>query len=167
VPPQDLPTSRLLNFRQMTMDDLDAMAALLGDADVMRFYPRPKTRAEARAWIEWTLGNYARDGFGLWVIEDPDGEFLGDCGLTWQTLDGAEDLEIGYHVVPARQGLGIATEGARACRDFARGRGVERLIAITAPENRPSQRVAEKVGMRWERSTTKSGVPVFVHGMSL
>ena len=167
VPPQDLPTSRLLNFRQMTMDDLDAMATLLGDEDVMRFYPRPKTRAEARAWIEWTHDNYARDGFGLWVVEDTDGEFLGDCGLTWQTLDGAEDLEIGYHVVPARQGQGIATEGARACRDFARARGVERSDSHHCSENRPSQRVAEKVGMRWERSTTKSGVPVFVHAMSL
>ncbi len=72
----------------MTMDDLDAMADLLGDDEVMRFYPRPKSRAEAQTWIEWTLGNYARDGFGLWVIEDRDGEFLGDCGLTWQTIDG-------------------------------------------------------------------------------
>jgi RimJ/RimL family protein N-acetyltransferase len=101
------------------------------------------------------------------VVEDTNGEFLGDCGLTWQTLDGQEDLEIGYHIVPARQGQGLATEGARACRDFARARGVERLIAITDPENRPSQRVAEKIGMRWERSSSKAGIPVFVHAMSL
>jgi RimJ/RimL family protein N-acetyltransferase len=163
----DLPTSERLTFRRMTMDDLDAMASLLGDEEVMRFYARAKSRLEAQAWIEWTLGNYARDGFGLWVIEDGDGEFLGDCGLTWQTLDGETELEVGYHVVPARQGQGIATDGARACRDFARARGVERLIAITAPENRPSQRVAEKIGMRWERSSSKAGVEVFVHAMSL
>jgi len=163
----ELPTSERLSFRPMTMGDLDAMAALLGDEEVMRHYPRPKSRAEAQAWIEWTLGNYARDGFGLWVIEDGDGEFLGDCGLTWQTLDGETDLEVGYHVVPARQGQGIATDGARACRDFARARGIERLIAITAPDNRPSQRVAEKIGMRWERSSSKSGTPVFLHAMSL
>jgi len=151
----------------MTLDDLDAMADLLGDEEVMRFYPRPKSRPEAQAWIEWTLGNYARDGFGLWVIEDGEGEFLGDCGLTWQTIDGGTQLEVGYHVVPARQGEGIATDGARACRDFARARGVERLIAITAPENRPSQRVAEKIGMRWERSSSKAGVAVFVYAMAL
>ena len=150
----ELPTSERLSFRPMTMDDLDAMAALLGDEEVMRFYPRAKSRAEAQAWIEWTLGNYARDGFGLWVIEDGDGEFLGDCGLTWQTIDGETELEVGYHVVPARQGEGIATDGALACRDFARARGVDRLIAITAPQNRPSQRVAEKIGMRWERSSS-------------
>src|SRR6185436_18949502 len=37
------PTQRLA-FRQMTADDIDNMAALLGDPDVMRYYPRPKDR---------------------------------------------------------------------------------------------------------------------------
>ncbi len=152
----------------MALSDLDAMAGLLGDEDVMRYYPRPKTRAEAQAWIEWQLENYAHDGFGLWVIEDVDGEFLGDCGLTWQTVDGQTDLEIGYHVIPARQRRGIATAGARACRDFARARCVRRLIAITHPDNRASQRVAEKVGLTWERATTsESGLPIWVHAMVL
>jgi RimJ/RimL family protein N-acetyltransferase len=167
MPGEDVPTSNRLTFRQMTMDDLDAMAGLLDDEEVMRYYPRAKTRAEARGWIEWTRDNYARDGFGLWVVEDTKGEFLGDCGLTWQTVDGQEDLEVGYHIVPGRQRQGFATDGARACRDFARARGVKRLIAITDPDNRPSQRVAEKIGMRWERSSEKAGIPVFIHAMSL
>lgn len=134
----------------------------------MRYYPQPKTREESKRWIEWTLANYARDGFGLWVIEDDSGEFLGDCGLTWQSVDGQQDLEIGYHVVPHRQRQGIATEGARACRDFARGRGVGRLIAITHPDNRASRRVAEKTGMTREKSTsTPTGFPVVVHSMTI
>src|SRR4051812_1668053 len=160
MPGEDVPTSDRLTFRQMTMDGLDAMAGLLGDEEVMRYYPRAKTRAEARGGIEWTRDNYARDGFGLWGVEDTKGEFLGDCGLTWQTVDGQEDLEVGYNIVPGRQRQGFATDGARACRDFARARGVKRLIAITDPDNRPSQRVAEKIGMRWERSSEKAGIPV-------
>lgn len=164
----DLPIAPRLNFRRMLLSDLDAMADLLGDPGVMRYYPRPKTRDKAQQWIEWTLANYARDGFGLWVIEDDSGEFVGDCGLTWQVVDGQRDLEIGYHVVPHRQGQGIATEGAQACRDFARGRGVRRLIAITSPDNRPSQRVAEKTGMTREKSTLlPTGLPVVVHSMAL
>ncbi|KQZ68977.1 hypothetical protein ASD66_16155 [Nocardioides sp. Root151] len=114
----------------MTIDDLDAMSDLLGDPEVMAHYPRPKTRAEAQAWVEWNLANYARDGFGLWIIED---------------------LEIGYHVVPAMQGRGLASEGARACRELARRRGIERLIAIVHPDNRASQRVAEKCGLVLEQ----------------
>lgn len=46
------PTSHL-TFREMTPDDIEAVAALLGDPDVMAYYPRPKTRAEALAWIAW------------------------------------------------------------------------------------------------------------------
>ncbi|WP_268793392.1 GNAT family N-acetyltransferase [Nocardioides sp. Soil796] len=145
------PSSERLRFREMTIDDLDAMSDLLGDPEVMAHYPRPKTRAEAQAWVEWNLANYARDGFGLWIIEDLEGRFVGDCGLTWQRVEGREDLEIGYHVVPAMQGRGLASEGARACRELARRRGIERLIAIVHPDNRASQRVAEKCGLVLEQ----------------
>ena len=61
------PTQRL-TFREMTADDLDDMAALLGDSDVMRYYPRPKDREEALAWIEWNQRLYRDNGFGLWLI---------------------------------------------------------------------------------------------------
>ena len=66
----------------------DAMALLLGDPVVMTYYPRPRTRAEAADWIRWNEDNYARDGFGLWILHDEEGSFLGDCGLTWQRVDG-------------------------------------------------------------------------------
>lgn len=127
------------------------MASILGDADVMRFYPAPKTREQAATWIDWNLRNYVRDGHGLWIIETLAGEFVGDCGLTWQDVNGVMRLEIGYHVLPRWQGLGLATEAAAACRDFARDRlGAEEVIAIVHPDNRASTRVAEKIGMRRE-----------------
>lgn len=132
----------------MTDDDLDLMACLLGDPEVMSFYPAPKTRDEAAAWIAWNRRNYAEHGYGLWIIETADGEFVGDCGLTWQPVNGVRRLEVGYHVLPGRQGQGFATEAAAACRDFARDAiGAEELVAIIHPENTASRRVAEKIGM--------------------
>ncbi|MBA3782870.1 MAG: GNAT family N-acetyltransferase [Nocardioides sp.] len=161
--PEHVPTSPRLTFRRMHAGDLDEMAQLLGDPAVMTFYPHPKTRDETADWIRWNEDNYARDGFGLWILHDADGGFVGDCGLTWQSVDGEQHLEIGYHVLPARQGEGLATEAATACRDFARSRGVDWLIAITNPDNVPSQRVAEKVGLSvWKRTVTDSGVPIHV-----
>lgn len=47
------PAAERLIFAEMTVDDLDDMAAMLGDPLVMRCYPRPKTRAEALDWIRW------------------------------------------------------------------------------------------------------------------
>jgi hypothetical protein len=79
------------------------VAALLGDPDVMAYYPAPKTRDQAQAWIEWNKANYAQYGYGLWIIETLDGEFVGDCGLTWQDVGGRRELEVGYHVRAAAQ----------------------------------------------------------------
>jgi RimJ/RimL family protein N-acetyltransferase len=52
-------TTARLSLREMTDADLDDMAALPGDPEVMRHYPRPETRDEARAWIDWNKSNYA------------------------------------------------------------------------------------------------------------
>lgn len=124
------------------------MAALLGDPNVMTYYPTPKTRQEAAAWIAWNQRNYAEHGYGLWVVETHDGQFVGDCGLTWQTVNDTTKLEVGYHVRHELQGRGYATEAATACRDFAqRTLGVAELVAIIHPLNAASRRVAEKIGM--------------------
>ena len=152
------PESARLVFREMTLDDLDDMAKLLGDPEVMTYYPRPKTRAEATQWIEWNAGLYRTHGYGLWLLTGADGGFVGDCGLTPQVVDGVTELEVGYHVSRARQGQGYATEAAAASRDFARDvLGARRLIAIIHPDNRPSQRVAEKIGLRPEKRATVHG----------
>lgn len=141
------PTGRL-RFREMSVDDLDDMAALLGDPQVMAYYPAPKTRHESLDWITRMQSSYAEHGHGLWVIETHEGEFLGDCGLTWQSANGLPVLEVGYHVRTARQRRGYATEAALACRELARTEFAPTLLtAIIHPENVASRTVAEHLGM--------------------
>jgi RimJ/RimL family protein N-acetyltransferase len=164
-PAEPAPTDRLA-FRRMTVDDLDAMAALLGDPVVMRYYPRPYVRAGARDWIAWNQGLYDRLGHGLWIVTvRATGEFAGDCGLTPQEVDGVTDLEVGYHVRADLQGRGYATEAAAACLAHARDvLGAPRLIAIINPQNVPSQRVAEKIGLRHDKDTIRpDGLPARVY----
>lgn len=153
-----LTTPRLF-LREMTGADLGDMAALLGDPEVMRHYPAPKSREEAQAWIDWNQRLYRERGFGLWaVILRTTGEFIGDCGLTPQRPDGREEIEIGYHIRADLQGNGYATEAAAACRDYARDvLGVDRVIAIINPANFPSQRVAAKIGLSPEKHATVFG----------
>ena len=144
----------------MTPTDLDQMAELLGDPDVMRYYPAPKTREEAAAWIAWSQRNYDEHGYGLWIVETHAGDFVGDCGLTWQNVNGVSTLEVGYHVVSVLQGHGFATEAAAACRDFAVDHVETReLIAIIHPGNRASERVAEKIGMHRVEDDHPEGGP--------
>lgn len=152
-------TTGRLTLREMTEDDLDDLVRLVGDPVVMRYYPRPKTRAETLEWIQKNQRRYREDGFGLWAMHlRSSGGFAGDCGLTIQRVDGVDEVEIGYHVRPELQGAGLATEAAVACRDLARDAfGARRVIAIIHPGNAASQRVAVKAGLALERRTSGYG----------
>lgn len=151
----------------MTDDDLDEMTALLGAPDPARPNKRLRTRADAERWIDWNKRNYAELGHGLWVLETHDGRFIGDCGLTIQDVEGEPLVEVGYHVHLALRGHGLATEAAAAVRDTARTAGVQHLVAIIRPENLPSQRVAQKIGLTLERRVIKNGGPALVFGTDL
>src|SRR4029453_2600958 len=114
VPP---PTPQLA-FREMTPDDLDDMASLLGDPEVMRYYPHPKNGDQSSALITWNQRLYRTYGYGLWLISLRDtGTFVGDCGLTPQQVDGVTEIEVGYHVRACLQVRGFATKAAAGGRD--------------------------------------------------
>lgn len=118
-------------------------------------------------WIAWNRGNYTEHGFGLWVIESHAGEFVGDCGLTMQQVEGEWLVEAGWHVrFPVRR-QGYAAEAAGAVRVAAREAGVEHLIAIIRPDNLASQRVAMKIGLVLEREVHKNGGPALIFGTDL
>jgi len=138
------------------MADQPAMERLLGDPEVMWVYPRPFTTDAVRAWIEWNVGLYRDRGFGLWILTLRDtGEFVGECGLTPQQVEGTTEIEVGYQLMTPYWGRGLATEAAAACRDFARDRAyLQRLVALIDPRNVPSQHVAENIGLRFEREAT-------------
>jgi RimJ/RimL family protein N-acetyltransferase len=162
------PTKRL-RFREMAPADLDEMADLLGDPQVMEFYPATKSRDDAARWIAWNQDNYDTYGFGLWIVETHAGQFVGDCGLTWQDVNGVPMLEVGYHVRATLHGQGYATEATAACRDFARAElHAPELVAIIHPDNTASERVAQKIGMT--RREDDHGGPIAVRavlGMTL
>ena len=151
----------------MTDADLDEVEAVLSAPDPARPNRRQRTRAEAERWIAWTQQNYVDHGHGLWVVETHEGRFVGDCGLTIQDIEGEPFVEVGYHVHLALRGQGLATEAAISVREAARAAGVAHLVAIIRPENLPSQRVAEKLGLRLERQVFKNGGAALVFGTQL
>ncbi|HZC28190.1 MAG TPA: GNAT family N-acetyltransferase [Gaiellaceae bacterium] len=144
-----------LKIREFDISDLEDLAALVADNEQMTFYPRPKTRAEAAAWIERNRHLYDRYGFGSWLIAARStSEFLGYCGIRPLALEGASEIEIGWHTKKTCWNRGIATEAATAARDLAFGHfRLARLVAIIHPAHDASRRVAQKIGMRRERTT--------------
>ena len=146
------PTARLA-FREMTADDQPALERLLGDPEVMWVYATPFDGDRVRGWIDWNLRLYRERGFGLWLLTLREtGEFVGECGLTPQVVEGVTEIEVGYQLHRRFWGTGLATEAAAACREFARDVvGLDRLVALIDPRNVASQRVAAKIGLRLER----------------
>jgi ribosomal-protein-alanine N-acetyltransferase len=162
-----LETSRLI-LREFLPSDANAMAVVLSDALTMQHYPAPLNPDEVEEWIARNVRRYRANGHGLWaMVQKATGEVVGDCGLTVQDVDGTEEIEIGYHVRRDLWGHGLATEAARACRDFGFARlPVPRIISLIRPENSQSRRVAEKNGMSVIKETTHKGYPHLVYAIS-
>ena len=137
----------------MTHEDQPEMERLLGDPRVMWVYSEPFDRDRVRAWIEWNLRLYDERGFGLWLLTLRDtGEFVGECGLVPQDVEGISEIEVGYQLHQRFWGRGLATEAAAACRDFARDVvGLDRVVALIDPRNVASQHVAANIGLVHER----------------
>jgi RimJ/RimL family protein N-acetyltransferase len=162
--------SERLRLRQFRDDDLDVLAAMVGDDEQMTFYPRPKTRDEAAAWIRLNTGLYATHGFGTWLIEAlPGARFAGYCGIRPLELDHVSEIEIGWHVRKHFWKQGVATEAATLVCDAAATRfGLSRLVALVHPDHTASRRVAENIGMRRERTTVlEADYPAIVYAAQL
>lgn len=160
--------TRRLRLREFGRDDLDDLAAMVGDEDQMGFYPRPKTRAEASAWIGRNLSLYEERGFGFWLVESLETSgFLGYCGIRPLDLDGAAETEIGWHTKKTAWNQGVATEAATAAREIAFGLfALPRLVAVIHPDHVASRRVAEKIGMRAEGTTVlDDDYPAVIYGV--
>ncbi len=112
-------TERLI-MREMTQADFDNWKAVLSDPETMKHYPKPYDDNGVQRWINWTLSNYEKYGFGLWaLVLKETGEFIGDCGITMQNINGKELPEIGYHLNKNYHRRGYASEAARKCMEFA------------------------------------------------
>jgi len=141
-------TERLL-LREYTPEDFDALYEILSDPETMRHYPAPYDAERTRGWIAWNLDNYERYGFGLWaVVLKETGEFIGDCGVTLQNIDGETLPEIGYHIHKKYWRRGFAKEAARAVRDWAfRNTGYDALYSYMKYTNAASRATALANGM--------------------
>jgi len=114
-----LETPRLI-LRRMKEDDEANLRRTLQDEQAMYAYEGAFTDEEVRSWLHRQLQRYEEYGFGLWAIELKEtGEFIGDCGLTIQNIDGEQLPDSGYHIHRDHWRRGYASEAGRAVRDWA------------------------------------------------
>lgn len=161
-------TPRLV-LRPMQAGDVDSLLAVFGDPKVMSaFAATPFERPAMQRWVERRLQHQRRHGHGLFsMIHRQDGCLIGDCGIEYKNVLGVEQAELGYDLRSDYWNRGLATEAAVAMRDNAFGAlKLTRLISMIRVGNAPSQRVAEKVGMRKEGATTMGGADYWIYAIS-
>jgi [ribosomal protein S5]-alanine N-acetyltransferase len=156
-------TARLIAMRRSAVDyddlrrlhqDPQAMATLSADG-------RPLTAEQTRASLRSSLEHWERHGFGVWTFRGrADGAFVGYCGLRRGVVDGRDEVELLYALLPAYWGRGLATEMAAATLEVGfRHLGLAEVISYTLTTNHASRRVMEKAGFSYEREFVHVGLP--------
>lgn len=116
---------------------------------------RKSPEQECTDWFQKQLNRYEADRGGMnALIEKSSGKLIGYGGLLVQWVDGVEELEIAYSLLPVYRNKGFATEAARKCMDYAfENSFADSLISIISITNTPSTNVALKNGMTVEKQT--------------
>ena len=116
-----------------------------------------KTLQDAEDYIrKGPIEMYERLGFGLYLVEiKKSGEQIGICGLIKR--EALEDVDLGFAFLPKFWGKCYAFESASAATSYGRNvLGLPRIAAITSQDNRPSEKLLEKLGFRFERKVRLS-----------
>ena len=155
-----LETKRLI-LRQFTPEDAADNYRIYTDPENMKFMGRQPDSVEfERDQIRKHIANYYdKHGFGLWatVLKETN-QLIGRCGLLYQQIEDALEFEVSYLLDKHFWGQGLATEAAHEIvrLGFERYK-FSRIVALIIPENEASVRVAEKIGMKYERDVGYKG----------
>ena len=144
-------TPRLV-LRSYREADREAFAALNSDAQVGAWLAGTLDRGGSDALMDRINAHIAQHGFGFWAAErKADGRLVGMVGLATVeagALPVEPGIEMGWRMLPAVWGQGLATEGARAALEWGFSNlNVDEIIAFTARSNLASQAVMRKIGM--------------------
>ncbi len=140
-----LETPRLI-LRPPVAGDLDGYVALMSDQEHVRFIGGAQPAGTVWRQMMTVAGAWSLQGFAFFsVIEKESGRWVGRLG-PWEP-HGWPGHEVGWSLLKSEAGKGYASEGSAASVDWAfRELGWDRVIHCIAPENAPSQKVAERLG---------------------
>lgn len=164
---RELRTERLC-LRQFNKQDCDAYAKIMGDHEVGKWFPKGTgyTREEAEKSLNSILTHWDKHGFGIWAVTDRAKEvLLGRCGLN--LITETSEVEVDFVLARDFWGRGYATEAAKAVLAYGfEILKLDRIIALSKPENTASRRVIEKVGMRYLGNAEYWGITCAYYAIS-
>lgn len=142
-------TERII-IREFNVADKTRMHEIYSDEDVMRYIGKGGVlnKEQTSNLIDtWINKFYRQYGYGIWGIEDKtSGELIGQCGFNM--LPDDEGVEIAYLLSKENWHKGLATEAASETLKFGFDiLGFKTICALSYPQNIPSIKVLNKLGM--------------------
>ena len=143
--------SARLGFRNWITSDLQPLAALNADPEVMAFFPGTQSKEQSLAFIQRMQQQFTARGFCYFAVDRLDhGEFIGFIGLSEQTYAApfTPCVDVGWRLHQKAWNQGFATEGAQACLAYAfHTLALPKIVAVVPQVNLKSERVMQKIGM--------------------
>ena len=123
----------------------------------MYAYEGAFSEEQTQEWFDKQLSNYHNHKYGLWAaVLKKNGKMIGECGLTWQSIENRSVMEVGYQFNRAYWHMGYAAEAAKSCVRYAfEVLGFDEVYAIIRDTNLPSMNVAIRCGMTAKERFTK------------
>ena len=152
MPPEDtIVETERLRLVPFAPDHLNGLYVMNSDPEVMQYLGAPQTLDQVAESITRQQAKWAEVGFGWWAIfEHQTNALIGAACLQHLAHSETNPLEIGWRLVPTAQGKGYATEAGQAAMDYGFDVvGETYLTAVTAPDNKASARVMERLGMTY------------------
>lgn len=140
-------------LRELVAEDVDAVAAIIGDERVTQFLSfDSRTREQAAGMISGVIERAQaepRTEFYL-AVTSHDGD-LGLLGFARLALTGHQAGKLGYAIGYEHQGKGYATDAVTTMVDYGfQTLGLHRITAAIGPDNPASIAVAERLGFTRE-----------------
>ena len=137
--------------------DLELLAALWADPEVTYYMGGPRNYEEILNILREDAQVNPQPVFDLWpIIEKKTRKIIGTGGILEKDIDGRKQYEIVYVLAKSAWGNGFATEVASSLKDYAFDElGLKRVTALIEPDNLKSEKVATKIGLKYEKDTVR------------
>ncbi|MFK8055287.1 MAG: GNAT family N-acetyltransferase [Saprospiraceae bacterium] len=140
-----------LTLRPWTRADLPQLTTLCSDEEVMKHFPNTLSEEETERLLQRLTDSYEQRGYTYFACERKDtGAFIGFIGLLYQDYDSpcTPNVDIGWRLMSDAWGHGFATEGAKACLDFAFNTlKIDKVVSVCPETNAGSEKVMQRIGM--------------------
>ncbi len=143
--------SSRLGFRNWTSKDVDHLHLMCTDKEVMEFFPDIWSLNQTDQFVKRMQQSFVDNGYCYFAVDIlKSKKFIGFIGLSLQTFEAefTPCIDIGWRLKKSAWDNGFATEGAKACLNFAfKKLNLKSVVAIAPALNQKSQQVMKKIGM--------------------